>query len=100
MSTNTDIYAQLLNVTMGYTADGRPRGAPLKIPSSDLVLGQLTLILTALFRDIENQAPGVMSDDRLRTALILVLMRWLKLINVFTGVRLSRIARRVGPTTH
>ncbi|WP_414463374.1 hypothetical protein [Hyphomicrobium sp. DY-1] len=98
MTRKTDVYDQLLNVMQGYTADGDVRGAPIAMPGGNLAIGQLGLILNALFRDLEQHIPEQMQSDAVRTALILVLVRWLKLLGLLTATRLGRIARRVAPT--
>ncbi|WP_414462382.1 hypothetical protein [Hyphomicrobium sp. DY-1] len=96
-----DPYEQLLNVMEGYTADGQPRGGPIAIPGGNRAIGSVGLLLVALFRDLEQHMPDDMKLDRVRTAIILVFIRWLKLTGVTSELPLKRMIRRVAtPPTH
>ena len=96
-----DVYAQLLNVMEGYTADGDPRGAPIFLPNGNMTIGTVGLLLVALFRDLEQHIPEDMALDRVRTAVILVFVRWLKLTGITSQRRLRLMMKRVClPTTH
>jgi len=96
-----DVYAQLLNVMEGYTADGNPRGTPISLPNCNMTIGTVGVILVALFRDLEQHMPEDMALDRVRTAVILIFIRWLKLTGITSQRRLRLMAKRVClPTTH
>ncbi len=96
-----DVYDQLLNVMEGYTADGDPRGAPVTLPNGNMVVGTIGVMLVALFRDLEQTIPNEMQSDRVRTAIILMFVRWLKLTRITTPRRLSQMMKRVClPTPH
>lgn len=96
-----DVYAQLLNVMEGYTADGDPRGAPISLPNGNMTVGTVGVILVALFRDLEQHMPEDMALDRVRTAVILIFIRWLKLTGIASQRRLQLMMKRVClPTTH
>lgn len=92
-----DVYAQLLNVMEGYTADGEVRGAPVVLPGGNLAVGTIGLLLVPLFRDLEQHMPEDMALDRVRTAIILVFLRWLKLTGITSQRRLRLMMKRVRP---
>lgn len=99
--TKRDTYDQLLSVMAGCTADGEPRGAPITVPGGNRAVAQVGLMLTALFRDLTPHMPEEMRQDRVRTALILVFIRWLRLTRITTFPRLQQMVRRVSfRTTH
>lgn len=90
-----DAYDQLLNVMEGYTADGKPRGAPVAVAGGNRSVAEIGLMVAVLFRDLSRHIPGDMQQDRVRTAIILVFVRWLKLTGVTTHLRLRLMRRRV-----
>jgi hypothetical protein len=92
-----DVYDQLLNVMEGYTADGEARGSPLTLSGGNATVGIIGLLLARLFRDLEQHMPDAMKGDGVRTALILILLRWLKLTRMTTQARLTWLVRRVSP---
>lgn len=101
MPKKTDVYDQLLNVMEGYTADGDARGSPVTMPGGNRAVAQVGLMLIALFRDLEQHMPEDMALDRVRTAVILVFVRWLKLTRVTSDLRLKRMVKRVAvPAKH
>lgn len=96
-----DPYEQLLNVMEGYTADGEPRGAPVALEGGNNAVGQIGLMLAALFRDFNQHIPDEMERDQVRTAIILVFLRWLKLTRITSHFRLRQMLKRVClPSTH
>lgn len=95
MPKKIDVYEQLLNVMEGYTADGDARGAPVTLPGGNRSVGQIGLLLIALFRDLEHHTPEDMALDRVRTAIILIFVRWLKLTRITTDLRLRQMVRRI-----
>lgn len=95
-----DVYDQLLNVMEGYTADGDPRGPPIVLPGGNINIGTMGLMLVPLFRNLEQHMPEDMALDRVRTAIILVFVRCLKLTGMTTQRRLRWLMTRVCfPTT-
>ena len=101
MAKTRDVYEQLLNVTEGYTADGEPHGAPVALENGNIAVGQIGLMLVALFRDLDQHIPEEMEKDIVRTAIIVVFLRWLKLTRITTRDRLRQMMKRVClPMTH
>jgi hypothetical protein len=94
-----DVYEQLMNVIEGFTADGDPHGPPIAIPGGNRAVGEIGLMLNALYRDLELHIPGDMALDRVRTAVILVFLRWLALTRITTHLRLNQMVRRVALRT-
>ncbi|CEJ87907.1 hypothetical protein HYPGJ_31458 [Hyphomicrobium sp. GJ21] len=96
-----DVYAQLLNVMEGYTADGESRGKPIVLAVNNINVSAMGIILVALFSDLEQHMPEEMALDRVRTAVILVFIRWLKLTGITSQRRLRLMMKRVClPTAH
>ena len=77
--THIDIHCQLAHVLAGRSADGHPgRGVKLSAGSAR-EQAMVGLLLVALFRDLRALMPELLKQDRVRTALILVFVRWVRL---------------------
>lgn len=98
-TTNLDVHGQLQNVHSGRTADGCTRNGSVITMDDARQQAIAGLLLVVLFRDIAGFAPALMTDDRLRTALILVLLRWLRTLSS-TGCDALRVLHAVGWTDH
>lgn len=74
-----DIHSQLAHVLAGRTADGHPgRGVKVSLgPAREQAM--VGLLLVALFRDLRALIPELLKQDRVRTALILVFVRLVRL---------------------
>lgn len=91
-----DVYEQYLNVMEGYTADGDQLGGPKQPLGGQRNAPNIGLLILVLFRDLEQHMPDEMASDRVRTAVILVFVRWMRLTNTVTTKRITDLMRRVG----